>query len=182
MAVRRGTAVALSWWTSYPRIYGCHCKERVFEATKQTPQPLSAKEPRAWISPKSQGDCRVVPDGTPRNDNVGDVAQEDPTHGCPRNPKGIATSCLSALLAMTTWKTQRKRTQGMVIPEIQRGLPRRACGVSPNGNEDTRRKGCPRDDVTRHRVCRRRSACRGKLSATLLSAVRPPRRTGQCTF
>ena len=119
----------------------CHCEERVFEATKQSPQPRSAREPREWSFPKSRGDCHVVPDGTPRNDNVGDVAQEDsgqgrvrghfqfprglprrpfgaprndsgrdvaqgnPGHGHPRNPKGIATSCLTALLAMTAGGT-----------------------------------------------------------------------------
>ena len=43
-----------------------------------------------------------MPVGTPRNDNGEDAAQEDPEHGHPQNPKGIATSCLSALLAMTT--------------------------------------------------------------------------------
>jgi len=49
-----------------------------------------------------------------------------------RIPKGIATSCLTALLAMTPGGTQRTRTPGMVIPEIPRGLPRRACGTPRN--------------------------------------------------
>ncbi|HOJ34696.1 MAG TPA: hypothetical protein PKY35_05380 [Candidatus Hydrogenedentes bacterium] len=42
--------------------------------TKQSPQPRSARGPWARSSPKSQGDCHVVPGGTPRNDNGGDAA------------------------------------------------------------------------------------------------------------
>ena len=34
------------------------------------------------------------PCGAPRNDNGGGVAQEDPGHGYPQNPEGIATSPL----------------------------------------------------------------------------------------
>jgi len=42
---------------------------------------------------------------TRRSNPLNRVAQDDPGHGHPRNPKGIATSCLPALLAMTTRET-----------------------------------------------------------------------------
>ncbi len=71
---------------SYAGICGCHCEERVFEATKQSPQPRSAREPRAWSF---------------------------------RNPKGIATSCLPALLARRGGRNGRNK----VILNMSRGNP-----------------------------------------------------------
>ncbi|GEM_PF-1385217 len=114
---------------------------------------------------------------TRRSNPLNRVAQENLRQGRPLIPKGVVTSCLSALLAMTTWGTQRKRTTGraesgvisnsqghcrvapsgllaittpdrltqgdrrreclcpsMVLAQSPRGLPRYACGTSPNHN------------------------------------------------
>ncbi len=69
-----------------------------------------------------------------RSNPLNRVAHGNPGRGHPRTPEGIAASCLPALLAMTAPETQRKRTQGMLIPEIPRGLPRRPCGAPRNDN------------------------------------------------
>jgi len=59
--------------------------------------------------------------GTPRNDSVGGVAQENPGHGHPRIPEGIATSCLPALLAMTTGDVAQGNP-GHGYPRIPEGI------------------------------------------------------------
>ncbi len=51
---------------------GLSLRERVFEATKQSPQPRSARgrNPETGLPPNPPEDCHVVANGTPRSDSV----------------------------------------------------------------------------------------------------------------
>ncbi len=87
-----------------------------------------------------------------RSNPLNRVAQENPGHGHPRNPKGVATSCLTALLAMTAGETTARWGRGMPRPYGgDQGCAHKRRGRASTGARPYKKTGKMASSPRRHR-------------------------------